>query len=438
MVSRATTEHVTTNPWWWEAAPRQSGLDDSLPHCVDVAIVGSGYTGLSAARTLAQAGLDVVVLESNALGEGASSRNAGFVGRSLLGGFTQMAEKQGLERAVNLYRGAEEAYDFTIDLMESLDMRCHLMKRGRVLPVWNEEQFNTTEKDFELQRRHLKVEGQMLSADELTQELNAVDSYGALLISNTAAVHPGLYHAELLADAQKAGAHTCGGARVTGIRHDRTEKTLTTHRGTVRAKDVVVATNAYTGGETAWIRRRLVRSSAFMAATEPLEPSLLNKLMPTQRTYVEYSRYMFNFWRPAPDANRLLFGGQSGFLHKSNEQIASRLQVDLARVFPALAGTRFSHVWKGWVAFTMDRLPHLGFRNGVYFAVGCNGAGLPMGTYIGHKIALKLLGDKDATTPFDDLSFPLSPSVLGYPWFMPMMTAWARWQDKRGLPSSGH
>ena len=86
MVSRATTEHVTTNPWWWEAAPRQSGLDDSLPHCVDVAIVGSGYTGLSAARTLAQAGLDVVVLESDALGEGASSRNAGFVGRSLLGG----------------------------------------------------------------------------------------------------------------------------------------------------------------------------------------------------------------------------------------------------------------------------------------------------------------------------------------------------------------
>ena len=86
----------------------------------------------------------------------------------------------------------------------------------------------------------------------------------------------------------------------------------------------------------------------------------------------------------------------------------------------------------------MDRLPHLGYRNDVFFAVGCNGAGLPMGTYIGHKTALKLMGDKDGATPFDNLPFPRSPSVLGYPWFMPMMTAWARWQDSRGKAAKGH
>ena len=438
MSSNAITDDFTTNPWWWEVAPRESGIETGLPDSVDVAIVGSGYTGLSAARTLANAGRDVVVLEADALGEGASSRNAGFVGRALLAGFTNITEEQGLERAVTLYRGAEEAYDYTIDLMESLDMKCHLMKRGRVLPVWNEEQYKTTEADFELQQRHLQIEGQMISSDELAQELQATGGYGALLISNTAAVHPGMYHSELLAATQHAGARICGGARVNVIQHDQDGKTLHTARGKVRAKEVIIATNAYTGGETAWIRRRLVRSSAFMAATEPLEPALLTKLMPTQRTYVEYSRYMFNFWRPAPDDSRLLFGGQSGLLHKSNEEVARRLQVDLKRVFPELEGTRFSHVWKGWVAFTMDRLPHLGFRNGVYFAVGCNGAGLPMGTYIGHKTALKLLGDKESASPFDDLPFPRSPSGLGYPWFMPMMTAWARWQDSRGKAAKGH
>ena len=438
MSSNAISDNFTTNPWWWEAAPRDTGLDTPLPDSVDVAIVGSGYTGLSAARTLARAGRDVVVLEADALGEGASSRNAGFVGRALLGGFSRIAEKQGLEQAVTLYRGAEDAYDYTIDLMESLQMKCHLVKRGRVLPVWNQAQYDATEAEFELQQRHLKVEGQMLSSDELAQELQVTDGYGALLISNTAAVHPGMYHSELLAAAQGSGAQTCGGARVDLIRHDRGGKTLHTARGNIKAKEVIIAANAYTGGETAWIRRRLVRSSAFMAATEPLEPALLTKLMPTQRTYVEYSRYMINFWRPAPDDNRLLFGGQSGLLHKSNEEVAHRLQIDLKRVFPGLEGTRFSHLWKGWVAFTMDRLPHLGFHNGVYFAVGCNGAGLPMGTYIGHKTALKLLGDKEGATPFDDRPFPRSPSVLGYPWFMPVMTAWARWQDHRGKASTGH
>jgi glycine/D-amino acid oxidase-like deaminating enzyme len=437
MASSAITDDFTTNPWWWEAAPREFGLDEALPDSVDVAVVGSGYTGLSAARTLANAGRSVVVLEANALGEGASSRSAGFVGRALLGGFSQIAEQQGLDDAVTLYRGAEEAYDFTIDLMESLDMSCHLAKRGRILPVWNKEQYDATEVDFELQQRHLNIEGQMLSAEQLAQELNVTNAYGALLVTNTASVHPAMYHTELLAATRRAGVQTCAHARVDSIRHERAGKTLKTSRGDVRAKEVVIATNAYTGSETAWIRRRLIRTPGFMAATGSLAPSLLTKLMPSQRTYVEYGRNMMNFWRPAPDDNRLLFGGQTGLLHKSNEEIARRLQMDLDRVFPELAATRFSHVWKGWFAFTMDRLPHLGFKNDVYFAVGCNGSGLPMGTYIGHKTALKLLGDKEGTTPFDDRPFPLSPSVLGYPWYWPFMTAWARWQDSRGKPSKG-
>ena len=87
MRSSVITEDFSTDPWWWEAAPRESGMDEALPESVDVAVVGSGYTGLSAARTLANAGRNVVVLEAHALGEGASSRSAGFVGRGLLGGF---------------------------------------------------------------------------------------------------------------------------------------------------------------------------------------------------------------------------------------------------------------------------------------------------------------------------------------------------------------
>ena len=133
---------------------------------------------------------------------------------------------------------------------------------------------------------------------------------------------------------------------------------MRTERGALRARDVVIATNAYTGGLTPWFRRRLVRSTATMAACEARDPALLRSLIPGDRTCIDYSRYQFNFWRIAPDApSRLLFGGQTGLLFKRPEEIAVLLQADLERIFPALAGTRFSHLWSGEVAFTMDHGP---------------------------------------------------------------------------------
>ena len=230
-----------------------------------------------------------------------------------------------------------------------------------------------------------------------------------------------------------------GGCAVTKLAREAGGFAVRTDRGALRAQEVVIATNAYTGGLTPWFRRRLVRSHATMAACEAQDPALLKSLMPAERTYIDYSRYQFNFWRIAPDApSRLLFGGQTGLMFKRPEEIALLLQADLERIFPPLAGTRFSHLWRGEVAFTMDRLPHLGVHEGVHFALGCNAAGLPMGTWMGHKVALKLLGDPDGATPYDGRRFSVSPSILGYPWFMPILTTWARWQDWRGAAAKGH
>ena len=436
---RAITDDFTTDPWWWEAARPWPSEDAPLPASADVLVVGAGYTGLSAALTLAEAGRDVLVIDRLMPGEAASSRNAGFVGRSLLGGFSQMAEKLGIPETVTLHRGAEEAYAFVVDLMRRLSIDCHLVHRGRLLPVWNQAQYDETAADFERQRQHLGVEGGMLSEQELSQELRVSGARGALLIENTSSVHPGMYHAGLRRAAESAGARVMGGCAATKLVRETEGFAVHTERGTLRAREVVIATNAYTGGVTPWFRRRLVRSTATMAACEPRDPALLKSLMPADRTYIDYSRYQFNFWRIAPDApSRLLFGGQTGLMFKRPEEIALRLQADLERIFPPLAGTRFSHLWRGEVAFTMDRLPHLGVHEGVHFALGCNAAGLPMGTWIGHKVALKLLGDPESATPYDERSFPVSPSILGYPWFMPILTTWARWQDWRGAAAKGH
>ena len=439
MANEAITSDFTTRPWWWEAAQPWPSESPGLPESPEILVVGAGYTGLSAALTLSEAGRRVLVVDRLMPGEAASSRNAGFVGRSLLGGFSRMAERLGVDETVRLHRGAEDAYDYVVGLMKRLAIDCHLSDRGRLIPVWNQTQYAEVAADFERQQKHLRVEGAMLSAEELAQELRVSGAHGALLIANTSSVHPGMYHAGLRRAVEEAGAQVAGGCAVEQIAREGKAFRVRTSRGTIRAGEVVIATNAHTGGVTPWLRRRLVRSTACMTACEPRDPALLKSLIPGDRTYVDYSRYQFNFWRIAPDApNRLLFGGQTGLLYKRPEEIARLLQADLARVFPELAGTRFSHLWQGEVAFTMDRLPHLGVHEGVHFALGCNAAGLPMGTYIGHKIALRLLGDPASDTPYDDRRFPISPSILGFPWFMPVLTTWARWQDWRGAAARGH
>ena len=168
MAHQAITDDFTTDPWWWEAARPWPSDDNPLPASADVLVVGAGYTGLSAALTLAEAGRDVLVLDRLMPGEAASSRNAGFVGRSLLGGFSRMAESLGLAETVTLHRGAEEAYDFVVDLMGRLSIACHLSHRGRLLPVWNQAQYDESAADFERQRQHLQVEGEMLSKEYRT------------------------------------------------------------------------------------------------------------------------------------------------------------------------------------------------------------------------------------------------------------------------------
>ena len=437
-MNEAITDDFTTDPWWWEAARPWPSEDRAPPGSTDVLVVGAGYTGLSAALTLAEAGRRVLVLDRHLPGEAASSRNAGFVGRSLVGGFSRMAKTLGLEEAVALYRGAEDAYDHVVALMRRLAIDCHLSHRGRLIPVWNRAQYDETAADFERQQRHLRVEGGMLSAAELAQELRVTGAQGALLIENTSSVHPGMYHAGLRRAVEAAGARVMGGCAVTKLRREGGAFEVHTEGGRLRAGEVVIATNAYTGALTPWFRRRLVRTIATLAACEPRAPALLKSLIPGERTCIDHSRHQYNYWRIAPDAPaRLLFGGQTGLLFKRPEEIAALLQADLARVFPQLAGTRFSHLWRGEVAFTMDRLPHLGVHEGVHFALGCNAAGLPMGTYIGHKVALKLLGDPQGATPYDERKFPVSPCILGYPWFMPVLTTWARWQDWRGAPAKG-
>jgi glycine/D-amino acid oxidase-like deaminating enzyme len=125
----------------------------------------------------------------------------------------------------------------------------------------------------------------------------------------------------------------------------------------------------------------------------------------------------------------VLFGGRVSLAEIDERRSAAGLFRRLVAVWPELAGCRLTHSWKGALAFTFDRLPHMGESGGMHFAMGCNGSGVAMATYLGDQIALKLLGRTDRRCAFDGLDFPTHPLYHGKPWFLPAIGAWYGWRD---------
>ncbi|MGH6958927.1 MAG: NAD(P)/FAD-dependent oxidoreductase, partial [Dongiaceae bacterium] len=208
--------------------------------------------------------------------------------------------------------------------------------------------------------------------------------------------------------------------------------TLATRRGALAARDVLVATNGYTGPATPWLRRRVIPFHGFMIATEPLAPTLMTAILPRARICHDYNHNIL-FMRPAPEGDRMLVGGYTGGPTRDLRGKAARLHAKVRRIFPELRTVRLSHVWTGKCAATFDLYPHVGLQDGMHFALGYCFAGLPMGTWLGQKAAFRILGEADAATAFDDLAFPTMPLYSGNPWFVPLAMKYYDLQDRRSL-----
>ncbi len=407
-------------PYWWDAAPVRRGDLPDLPARADVVIVGSGYTGLSAALTLARAGREVVVLDRDAPGAGASSRNAGYVGTALLAPFTKLLAQHGAAKAVAYYGQAKAAFDYTTTLIEREQIRCQYNRSGRIYWAYTQRQLDGLALEFTNLNTHLGKEGRILRGDEIAMECGSELYCGGLLIPETGALHPALFLGGLIERAEAAGASIIGETEVLGIAPATGGHRLETARGNIEAKNVIVATNGYTGRSTPWFQRRMLPALAHMIATEPLDPGLVKKLLPSGRTNLD-ARSTFHYWRGSPDGTRLLFGGRTGLSASDPETSARAGHAEMAEIFPELEGARITHYWNGRLGLTRDHLPRIGLKDGVHFAMGMNGAGLPMGTYLGHKAALRVLGDGASTTEFDALTFKTIPFYTGNPWFVPTL-----------------
>jgi len=417
-------------PYWWDAAPPERAVPRAPPPRADVAIVGSGITGLNAALVLARAGRSVVVLDAEDLGHGASTRNAGYVGRSLKHSFGDLMRGHGVDYAVKVYREMQAAFDAVVERVRDEQIECGFKICGRLVLTHTRRQYDGLAGELALRKTHLGTDFTMLPRGAVRGEF-ASDLYeGAALIPDLGAIHPGLYHRGLRERAASAGVAMIGRTAVERIVPvDGGGFDVATAQGTVRARDVLVATNGYTGDFVPWLQRRLIPFDAYMIATEPLAPALMNRLLPTDRTYIDHVHDIISM-RRSPDGTRILFLWRTGTRPTSARDKGRQLWLDAGRIIPEIATLKLSHSWTGRCAGTFDLWPHLVTHDGIHFAGGYCFAGVPMGTYLGTKAGHRILGNKAGETVFAERGFPTVPFYSGNPWFVPPLMSWYGLRDR--------
>lgn len=415
-------------PYWWDAAPPEP-YRDPLPAQADVVIVGSGYCGLSAAIELARNGTDVVVLDAAEIGSGASTRSGGMVSsgqKLVVGGAIKGVPPDLFERMIE---DSIASFQHIQDLIGVEKLDAELTISGRFFGAHTPRAYDDLQRMGNVLHKKTGVTVHEVPRGRQREAIGSDYYHGGIVIDEYGGLHPGKYHRALRDLAVSSGASLRSHARVRRLSRSGPGFAVDTSRGVIQASRVVVTTNGYTDESTPDLQRRVVPARSYQIATEPLEPDLMAELIPGGRMISDTKRDLF-YTRPSPDGTRVVFGTRPGIFEVSDEAAAGVLHSRMCEVWPQLAGRRISHVWSGYVGMTFDKTAHMGERDGIVHAVGCNGNGVALMTYLGHRTALKLLGRQNRPCAFDREAFPSHPLYRGKAWFLPVVGGWYRMRDR--------
>ena len=426
------TPDFRSEPYWWDRTPRPELAFGDLPPSADVAVVGSGYTGLNSAIVTARGGRSTLVLDSDDAGFGCSTRNGGQISTSIKPSLGELTKKYGSQTAFDILKEGQTALSWIGDFIRNEQMDCNFMVPGRFHAAHSSRAFARLVRQVTSQPPGLEVPYRIVERGDQQAEIGTDSYHGGIVFERHASLDPARYHKALLDLAVAAGAQVATHARVTSIEESGQGFVLRTSRGEVRARDVVIATNGYTSGLTPWLRRRVIPIGSYVIATEPIDEGVMDRLMPTNRI-VSDSRKVVYYYRPSPDRRRIVFGGRVSSSETNTKRSAIRLKRDLDRLFPDLRDTRISHSWMGYVAYTFDSLANAGKRNGMHYAMGYCGSGVSVASYLGMRVGQQVLGLKDGRTAFDGIPMTTRPLYLGRPWFLPVSVAWFRFVDGLNL-----
>lgn len=428
---------MKTTPFWWEEAEPQHGERRFDKTDCAVLIVGSGYSGLSAAITLAEAGqTDIMVVDSLRIGEGASSRNGGQIGNAAK--FTEaqaiarFGEKRGREimddyarsMPFMLSRGATLKDPFDLNVCGTIT-GAHSRKDMARLRQWRDRLPADQRQNYEI-----------LDEIQVPRVLKTSIYRGAMVRHDQGNIHPAKYVRALANRARELGVRIFTGWRYEGARRAsqghiaRLGAVQGGEAAEIRADRILLAMNGYVGPEVPWLRQRTIPVQSYMIATEEMPFDLLESLIPQNRA-VGDTKHILYYFRRSPDGRRILFGGRARFRTSTEEEGAIGLRRFMEHTFPETRGVGLSHAWLGNVCFAYDFCSHGGrMEDGVYYVSCCNGGGISNQTHLGHRIAEYMLGLPGTDRGVIGGHFPRLYFYNGNPWFLPMVGTWYRFLDR--------
>ncbi|MGM0561317.1 MAG: NAD(P)/FAD-dependent oxidoreductase [Pseudomonadota bacterium] len=370
-------------------SPVRSPLAESLQ--ADVCVIGAGYSGLSTALELAERGLDVVVLEAQTVGWGASGRNGGQVCSGFSSGTGTIERSLGREDARRLFDMAEESKEIIRSRVETHQIDCDL-KWGYYLAAERPRELREVEawqedwaRNYDYDKLHV-VRG----AEASRQHVDSPRYIGGLRDDGAGHLHPLSYCQGLARAAEQTGVRIFEHTRVSAIQRGSRPVVETESGPQVQARFLVVACNAHLGQLVPELSRTIMPVGTYMAATSPLGERG-ESLIPRDEAIADL-KFVLNYYRLSSD-RRLLFGGRVSYSTLMPPDLSRSMRRSMLKVFPQLEDVSFDYVWGGYVAITMDRAPHLGrLDENLYFTQGYSGQGVSLSAIAGRVLAEAIAG----------------------------------------------
>jgi glycine/D-amino acid oxidase-like deaminating enzyme len=406
-----------------------------LPENVDVAVVGGGFTGLSAALALAKRGVSTAVLEAETFGWGASSRNGGMVLTGMKLPTPTLIKRYGRDAVRRMYAASLESIGCVEQIVREEKIECNFSRCGHLEVACKQSHFDGYEESAALIQREFNHEVRVIPKNELRREIGSDIYYGGMVDESSAGLNPARYVAGLARAARQAGACLHSRTRVEDIESESSNGArrfrLRTSKGVIAAREVILATGAYTTSATPELRRKIIPIGSYIIATEILPPALASEVSPRNRMIYDSKHFLY-YYRLTPD-NRMLFGGRAAFFPANENTVrksAEILRRGMISVYPQLRDVKVEYVWGGTLDFAFDVMPHAGKIDGMHFAVGFAGHGVAAATWFGTRLAGVIWGDP-SDNPFAGIPFRSAPFGLrsGHTWALPLAGAYYRLLD---------
>jgi glycine/D-amino acid oxidase-like deaminating enzyme len=416
-------------PYWWGGVDAPVSTGSPVSDEADVVIVGGGFTGLSAAWELARRHRQVVVVDRDEIGRGASARNGGMVHP---GGKHDVATMLAMPGGRAMWDDTVAAFEGVEALVAELGVDCDWRRSGH-LELAGHRRHGPHLRSVAEAYASIGEEARFLGPTALGAEIGSEHFSAGLLVTRSGSLHPAKLVGALAAAATAAGAALHSHVEARRIERRGAGFALETSGGTIRAGEVIVATDGTAGRRPVpWIGRRILGIGSFVIATEPIPAALAASVSPTGRMFFDTKNFL-NYWRLSPDGTRVLFGGRTSFAPTTVEEAGDRLYAAMIRIHPQLAGVLVDRAWGGLVGLTFDRLPHVGRHpeSGVVYALGYCGTGVALSTHFGRAVGRWLCGDGDLPA-FAGRRWPIVPPPAHVPWLLPVAGWWYQGRDALG------